>query len=118
MRSAFGFENRSSPHSQGLSLPSRWPNLPPMSSYPSLPPALGISCALAAMLLVCQSVRASRAFSAVADLAAQPKLPDPLIMLNGDRVTTEKQWFKKRRPELKALFEHYMYGVMPPPSSK
>jgi dienelactone hydrolase len=89
-----------------------------MSSYPSLSPALGISCALAAILLVCQSVRASRAFSAVADLTAQPELPDPLVMLNGDPVTGEKQWLKKRRPELKALFEHYMYGVMPPPSSK
>src|SRR5207248_2197098 len=41
-------------------------------------------------------------------------LPDPLVMQNGGRVTTKKQWFKKRRPELKALFEHYMYGKMPP----
>ena len=35
-------------------------------------------------------------------------------MLNGERVTTPEQWVKQRRPELKALFQHYMYGVMPP----
>ena len=35
-------------------------------------------------------------------------------MLNGQRVTTADQWTNQRRPELKALFEHYMYGHMPP----
>jgi hypothetical protein len=46
---------------------------------------------------------------------ANPDLPDPLVRLNGDRVKTKKQWLEKRRPELKALFEHYMYGKMPEP---
>jgi len=41
-------------------------------------------------------------------------LPDPLLMMNGERVTTARQWTKKRRPELQALFEHYMYGEIPP----
>jgi hypothetical protein len=36
-------------------------------------------------------------------------------MFNGERVTTKEQWFDKRRPELKALFQHYMYGYLPPP---
>ena len=36
-------------------------------------------------------------------------------MLDGTPVTTKKEWFKKRRPELKALFQHYMYGWFPPP---
>jgi hypothetical protein len=40
-------------------------------------------------------------------------LPDPLVMFNGERVTTPEQWVKARRPELKALFEHYMYGTAP-----
>src|ERR1051326_4257963 len=47
-------------------------------------------------------------------LPAQPGLPDPLVMLNGERVTTKQQWAERRRPELKALFERYMYGHMPP----
>ncbi|MCY2954463.1 MAG: DUF4038 domain-containing protein, partial [Planctomycetota bacterium] len=29
-------------------------------------------------------------------------------------MTTAKQWIEERRPELIALFQHYMYGVMPP----
>ena len=40
-------------------------------------------------------------------------LPDPLVMLDGKKVTTAKQWEKDRRPELKRLFQHYMYGYMP-----
>ena len=50
----------------------------------------------------------------VAELASSPELPDPLIMFGGERVETKKQWLKKRRPELTALFQHYMYGATPP----
>ncbi len=48
------------------------------------------------------------------DLPARAELPDPLVFLNGQRVTTREQWFEKRRPELKELFQHYMYGRLPP----
>jgi hypothetical protein len=47
------------------------------------------------------------------DLPARPDLPDPLVMLDGTKVTTKEQWVEKRRPELKALFQHYMYGTLP-----
>src|SRR5436190_10596225 len=50
----------------------------------------------------------------VDELTASPELPDPLTMFGGERVATPKQWLKKRRPELSALFQHYMYGTMPP----
>ena len=40
-------------------------------------------------------------------------MPDPLVMFNGERVTCKEQWVAQRRPELKALFQHYMYGYMP-----
>ncbi len=46
-------------------------------------------------------------------LPSQPNLPDPLVQFNGERVTTRDQWFQKRRPELKSLFQHYMYGYLP-----
>lgn len=46
-------------------------------------------------------------------LPPRPELPDPTVMLDGTRVTTREQWEQKRRPELKALFEHYMYGRQP-----
>jgi hypothetical protein len=51
-------------------------------------------------------------------LPARKELPDPLVMLNGERVTTKEQWVKDRRPELKKLFEHYMYGYAPPAPDK
>ena len=53
-------------------------------------------------------------FPPAADLPARPGLPDPLVRLNGERVASKSEWIEQRRPELKALFQHYMYGVMPP----
>jgi hypothetical protein len=61
---------------------------------------------------------------AVADVQSLPKpeelpvvkeLPDPLVCMDGTRVTTRQQWEKQRRPELKRLFQHYMYGYFPLP---
>lgn len=40
-------------------------------------------------------------------------LPDPLVMLDGQRVTDAATWRQKRRPELLRLFETYVYGKMP-----
>jgi (4-O-methyl)-D-glucuronate---lignin esterase len=57
---------------------------------------------------------ASPSFPEPSTLKPQAALPDPLVMLDGRRVTTPEQWFKERRPELKALFQHYMYGTIPP----
>jgi hypothetical protein len=65
------------------------------------------------LLLVARSLAAD--FPPAADLPSRPEFPDPLVMLNGERVTTREQWVKKRRPELLALFQHYMYGQFPAP---
>ena len=46
-------------------------------------------------------------------LPSRPGLPDPTVMLDGTRVTTKADWEAKRRPELKELFQHYMYGRFP-----
>ncbi len=61
---------------------------------------------------------ANRSFPASQQLPAQTNFPDVLTMFNGSKVTTAKQWTGKRRPELKALFEHYMYGEIPPKPAK
>jgi dienelactone hydrolase len=53
-------------------------------------------------------------FPEPSSLPSQAPLPDPLFMFDGRRVTSRDQWFSERRPELKALFEHYMYGAIPP----
>jgi hypothetical protein len=50
----------------------------------------------------------------LSQLPSQPDLPDPLVMFNGQRVTSKEQWIEQRRPELKQLFQHYMYGYLPP----
>ena len=42
-----------------------------------------------------------------------PNLPDPLLMANGKRVTTAKQWWTKRRPELVALWDNNVLGRTP-----
>ncbi len=56
----------------------------------------------------------SEPFPAVKDLPTIAELPDPFTMMDGTRITTKEDWYSKRRPELKALFQHYMYGTMPP----
>ncbi len=55
-------------------------------------------------------------FPPVSELKSNPNLPDPLTMLDGSKVTTKEQWEQKRKPELKALFQHYMYGFLPEPT--
>lgn len=45
-------------------------------------------------------------------------LPDPLICLDGTKVTDKNQWFQKRRREIFDLFEHHIYGKMPGKSEK
>ena len=40
-------------------------------------------------------------------------LPDPLILNNGEKVTTAKAWWNKRRPEIVELFDKEIYGRVP-----
>jgi len=42
-----------------------------------------------------------------------PNLPDPLILNNGKKVTTAKQWWIKRRPEIVEDFDREIYGRVP-----
>src|ERR1700679_4232391 len=72
---------------------------------------------LFAALLLVENLLAADSFPEFSKLPAQPALPDPLMMLNGERVATPEQWVEQRRPELKALFHLYMYGSMPPAPS-
>jgi len=51
-------------------------------------------------------------------LPSNQNLPDPLVMMNGTKIITKEQWESKRKPELKALFQHYMYGRLPPTPKK
>lgn len=41
------------------------------------------------------------------------KLPDPLVMKDGTKVTSARQWTGTRRPEILGLFEEHVYGRTP-----
>lgn len=42
-----------------------------------------------------------------------PIIPDALVMKNGKKVTTAKQWWEKRRPEIAEDFSREVYGRVP-----
>ncbi len=56
---------------------------------------------------------AAESFPPANDLPAHKGLPDPLVMLDGERVASRADWQERRRPELRKLFQHYMYGYFP-----
>jgi hypothetical protein len=68
------------------------------------------------LLAGCAGAPESRAWPPVSELPVRDGLPDPLTTFDGARVTTKDQWVSRRRPELQALFQHYMYGHLPPAS--
>jgi hypothetical protein len=41
------------------------------------------------------------------------KLPDPLVLENGKKVTTSEMWWTKRRPEIVEGFDREIYGRVP-----
>jgi hypothetical protein len=53
-------------------------------------------------------------FPDVSQLPERPEFPDPLRMFDGRPVTSAEMWERERKPELRALFQHYMYGYLPP----
>jgi hypothetical protein len=42
-----------------------------------------------------------------------PKLPDPLVLKSGKKVTSAKDWWTKRRPEIVEDFDREIYGHVP-----
>ena len=46
-----------------------------------------------------------------ADLPVQTSLPDPLVMLDGRKITSREMWFTERRPELIRLFQQEDWKV-------
>ncbi len=42
-----------------------------------------------------------------------PNLPDPLVLKNGERVTTAEIWWTRRRPEIVEDFDREVYGRVP-----
>jgi hypothetical protein len=42
-----------------------------------------------------------------------PNLPDPLVLKNGQKVTTAQMWWNQRRPEIVEDFDREIYGRVP-----
>lgn len=72
-----------------------------------------LSLAVCSLVLIA-SISSAAEFPEAASLPSQPALPDPLVMLDGTKITIAADWNSKRKPELKSLFQHYMYGFLPP----
>ncbi len=70
------------------------------------------------VLLTACSLSFSAEFPDFKSLPSRPEFPDPLVMLDGTKVTTAADWNAGRKPELQALFQHYMYGYLPPKPGK
>jgi hypothetical protein len=47
-----------------------------------------------------------------------PSLPDPLVLKNGEKVTTAETWWKQRRPEIVEDFDREIYGRVPKDAPK
>lgn len=83
----------------------------------ALPLSLYAATGLAAIVAVfggCATTPPAAALPEPQSLSATAGLPDVCLTLAGQRVTTARQWNEIRRPELKRLFEHYVYGSLPP----
>ena len=92
---------------RGLIFRLRWP-MP--SRFPQV-------AALLALMTTAAALRAAEpSFPDPKSLPVHVALPDPLVLTDGQAVTTREAWQEKRVPELRALFQHYEYGVFPPPA--
>ena len=47
-----------------------------------------------------------------------PDLPDALVLKNGKRITTAKEWWEKRRAEIVEEFDREVYGRIPKQTPK
>jgi (4-O-methyl)-D-glucuronate---lignin esterase len=59
------------------------------------------------------AVATDGAFPEPNELPEIKEFSDPLVSFAEKRSATREQWFNQRRPELRALFQHYMYGEWP-----
>jgi len=53
-------------------------------------------------------------FPTINELPIIEELPDPFTFYNSDKKVVDSQDWEKRRAELKELFQHYVYGQLPP----
>ncbi len=76
-----------------------------------------ISCILFIIvpLLLCTSIILGQQNETNYDESKIPDytLPDPLVMIDGNTISTSEDWLENRRPEILQLFESNVYGKSP-----
>ena len=45
------------------------------------------------------------------------ELPDPLVTIEGKRITTKEEWLNERRPQIMGMFASNIYGRIPEPET-
>jgi hypothetical protein len=75
--------------------------------------SLGLNDAQMRPLPVASAKAASATNYDQAKANVYPNLPDPLLLKNGQRVTTAGDWWSKRRPEIIADYEREVLGIAP-----
>jgi hypothetical protein len=68
-----------------------------------------------AILLAGATMGAADSLPNADKLTPQKEMPDLLTMFDGTKIKSVAEWEQKRKPELQMLFQHYMYGYLPPP---
>lgn len=76
---------------------------------------IGIATAVAILLMLGPRTALAQQQGVNYDESKVPSymLPNPLVMADGQRVTSVRMWMEKRRPELLKLFETNEYGFSP-----
>ncbi len=82
-------------------------------TLPATPASSKASAMKPFLAMIIASTALAAEFPEPSSLPASAELPDPLVMQDGSRVTDKDAWLAKRAPELRALFQHYMYGARP-----
>jgi len=70
------------------------------------------------MLIALPGLLAAAPLPDAAALPLQPDFPNPLVNSSGQPVVSKEQWMNERAPELRALFQHYEYGLLPAKPAK
>ena len=68
---------------------------------------------LAAILSTTTALLAQGKFNYDESKVPEYELPDPLVLLSGEKVTDAATWKAKRRPEVLRLFQTHVYGKSP-----
>jgi hypothetical protein len=69
--------------------------------------------AVAVLLLGNTTFMFAQTYPAAEALPSVSELPDLLVCRDGTQVKNADDWFQRRRPELKDMIQHYMYGFPP-----